>query len=160
MAHRSPGEPAESGGDPASCRCCRNRRGVGERRLAGPPSKARKILRRTSVGSLLVLALSSALWFTSHSSDGRPIFYATAVVLIAAAVEVSRLGSLASHNLLLVLLAAVLGVLFLEDCAIREFNPTEIYERELEPFFPGSARRGWYRRARVTWIWCSSAPAR
>src|SRR5213075_2300512 len=65
------------------------------------------------------------------------------VVLIAAAFEVSRLGVLASRDLLLVLLAAVAGVLFLEDCSIREFLSGGTYERELAPFFPGGARRGY-----------------
>jgi phosphatidate cytidylyltransferase len=111
--------------------------------VAGPPSKAKKILKRTSVGSLLVLALASALWLTSRAGDGRPIFYATALVSIAAAFELSRMGSLASRDLLLVLLAAVLGALVLEDCAIREFAANGIYDREVEPYFPGSASRGY-----------------
>jgi phosphatidate cytidylyltransferase len=111
--------------------------------VAGAPSKTKKILKRTSVGSLLVLALASALWLTSRADDGRPIFYATALVSIAAAIELSRLGKFASRDLLVVLLAAVLGALVLEDGAIREFASTGIYDRDVEPFFAGSASRGY-----------------
>ena len=110
---------------------------------AGAPSKTKKILKRTSVGSLLVLALASALWLTSRADDGRPIFYVTAAVLVVAAIETSRLGALASRDLWLVLLAAVLGALFLEDSAIREMKLAGASAHELEPYFPGSARQGY-----------------
>jgi phosphatidate cytidylyltransferase len=110
---------------------------------AGAPSKTKKILKRTSVGSLLVLGLASALWLTSRSGDGRPIFYVTAAVLVFAAFELSRLGSLASRDSWLVLLAAVVGALFLEDSAIRELKLSGASLRELDPYFPASARRGY-----------------
>jgi phosphatidate cytidylyltransferase len=103
------------------------------------PSKIRKILARTTSGSLLVLALATALYLTYRSSDGRPIFYTTAIVSIAAAFELARMGKIAERDLLLVLLAPVLGVLVLEDCAIRGFTEAARFERDVRTWFPEAA---------------------
>lgn len=53
------------------------------------------------------------------------------------------MGALASRDLWLVLLSAALGVLFLEDCAIRELAPAGPYERELAPLLPAVSRQGY-----------------
>jgi phosphatidate cytidylyltransferase len=112
-----------------------------------PPSKTRKILKRTSVGSVLVAALSLALWLACRSSDGRPIFWVAAVVLCAAVLEVARMGSLASRDLMLALLAASASVLFLEHSAIQEFARAGLsstsHERDLESVIPAAARHGY-----------------
>jgi phosphatidate cytidylyltransferase len=50
---------------------------------------------------------------------------------------------LAARDLLLVLSAAAVGVLFLEDCAIRDLAPVGLYERQLEPLYPALARQGY-----------------
>ena len=108
----------------------------GAESVTARPSKIRKILARTASGSLLVLGLAAALYFTYRSSDGRPIFYTTAIVSIAAAFELARMGRLAERDLLLVLLAPVLGVLVLEDCAIRGLPDIARYQRDVRPWFP------------------------
>jgi phosphatidate cytidylyltransferase len=57
------------------------------------------------------------------------------------------MGSLASRDLLLVLLAAAAGVLFLEHSAIEEFvrelSPSAPRERELASVMPNAARHGY-----------------
>jgi phosphatidate cytidylyltransferase len=106
------------------------------RSVTARPSKVRKILARTTSGSLLVLALAAALYFTYRSSDGRPIFYTTAIVSIAAAFEIARMGRFADRDLLLVLLAPVLGLLVLEDGTIRGLAEIARYQRDVQPWFP------------------------
>lgn len=80
---------------------------------AAPRSKAQKILRRTLSGGALVCVVAALLWWTSVSPDGRPIFYAAAVITLAAALETSRMGSLALHDLFPSLALATVGVLAL-----------------------------------------------
>lgn len=77
------------------------------------PSKASKILKRTAMGSALVLSLIGLLWWTSQTSDGKPILIATALILFAALFEVSRMGALASRDLRPALFIAATGVLVL-----------------------------------------------
>lgn len=96
---------------------------------SAPPSKAKKILRRTLVGSSLVTVVAALLWWTSASGDGRPIFYAAAVITLAAAWETSRMGSLALYDLFPCLALACFAVLALvnsdlESAAVlREARP-------------------------------------
>ena len=87
---------------------------------AMPQSRAAKILRRTLVGSCLVLALSLTLWLLSRSRDGRPLFYAVSVMLALGVVEASRMGSLRALDLFPPLAVAAIGVLALVDAAIRD----------------------------------------
>jgi len=109
---------------------------AGARSVTAQPSKARKVLARTTSGGMLVASLAFALYCTSRSSDGRPIFYATAIVTIAAVFELARMGTLAARDLLLVLLAPALGVLVLADCSIRGFADIAHYARDVQPWFP------------------------
>ena len=80
--------------------------------------KVAKILRRTLVGGSLATTIGLALWWTSRSAHGEPIFYVTALALLAAVVEVARMGRFAGRTLLPVLLVAAVGALLLAWSAI------------------------------------------
>ena len=83
-------------------------------------SKARKILKRTLVGTSLVGAVTLLLWWNSTSADGAPLFWTAAVVLVATIYEVSRMGALARMELLPPLLGALaVGIAI----AHAEFDP-------------------------------------
>lgn len=81
-------------------------------------TKAAKILKRTAVGGSLVGVLSAILWWTSQSSDGKPILIAAAIVLVAAALEVARMGKLTALQLRPTLLVASFGALMLATFAM------------------------------------------
>ncbi|MBL8858576.1 MAG: phosphatidate cytidylyltransferase [Planctomycetes bacterium] len=82
-------------------------------------SKAKKILRRTLSGGSLVLAVAALLWWTNASADGRPIFYAAAVITLCAVYETSRMGTLALYDLLPTLALSAFGVLALTNAHIE-----------------------------------------
>jgi phosphatidate cytidylyltransferase len=71
-------------------------------------SKARKILKRTLVGSSLIAFVAALLWWNSTDSEGTPIFFASVIVLFATVFEVGRMGALARMQLLPALLVAAL----------------------------------------------------
>lgn len=81
-------------------------------------TKAAKILKRTAVGGTLVCALSAILWLTSRSIDGKPVLITAAIVLVAAALEVARMGKLAPLDLRATLLVSALGALMLATFAM------------------------------------------
>ncbi|MFN0242703.1 MAG: phosphatidate cytidylyltransferase [Planctomycetota bacterium] len=85
--------------------------------MASP--KAARILKRTAVGGSLVCVLSAILWWTSQSSDGKPVLITVAIVLVAAALELSRMGKLAALELRPTLLVASFGALMLGTLAIQ-----------------------------------------
>lgn len=87
-------------------------------RPAGP-SKARKILRRTLVGGSLVCVIAALLWWTSTTSDGRPVFLAAALITIAAVWETARMGSIALFDPLPALLLAAAGTLLLVNAGME-----------------------------------------
>jgi len=86
---------------------------------ARPPSKAKKILRRTLVGGSLVCVIAALLYWTSRTSDGRPVFLAAVVVTIAAVWETSRMGSIALFDALPGLLWSAFAVLLLTNAGME-----------------------------------------
>jgi CDP-diglyceride synthetase len=86
---------------------------------SAPASKAKKILKRTLVGGSLVCVVAGLLWWTSEVGDGRPIFYAVALLTLAAAWETSRMGSLALYDLFPSLALATLVVLALVNAGLE-----------------------------------------
>jgi CDP-diglyceride synthetase len=82
------------------------------------PSKAIRILKRTLSGTLLAGGAALTLWSTAKSDDGRPLFYVSAAVLIAAVLEASRMGALRERDLKPVLSLSAAGVLLLGFAAI------------------------------------------
>ena len=84
-------------------------------------SKGSRIVRRTLVGGSLVTVLASLLWWTSRTHDGRPLFWATALVTLAAVWETSRMGSLALVDLRPALFLAALGILVQVDAGIEQW---------------------------------------
>ncbi len=84
-----------------------------------PPSKAKKILKRTLMGGTLVCVVAALLWWTSTTPDGRPIFYAAAILTLAAAWETSRMGSLALYDLFPPLALAAFAVLGLVNAGFE-----------------------------------------
>jgi len=100
-----PGDARAAGGEPVSA--------------ARPPSKARKILRRTLVGGSLVCVLAALLYWTSTTSDGRPVFLAAALITIAAVWETSRMGTIALFDSLPALLCAACATLVLTNAGME-----------------------------------------
>jgi hypothetical protein len=49
-----------------------------------PASKAKKILRRTLSGARLLAIVTGLLWWNSVDGGGRPLYWATGIILIAA----------------------------------------------------------------------------
>lgn len=82
-------------------------------------SKAQKIIKRTLTGGSLVLVVALLLVWTDKSGDGRPIFYAAAVITLGAVWETTRMGSLALLDLFPALVLAALGVLALTNAGIE-----------------------------------------
>jgi CDP-diglyceride synthetase len=76
-----------------------------------PVSKARKILKRTLVGTSLVSTVALLLWWNSTSAKGWPIFGTGAVILLLTIFEVSRMGALTRLQLLPPLLIVALVVI-------------------------------------------------
>src|SRR5436190_5235927 len=99
---------------------------------SAPPSKAKKILKRTAVGGSLVCVVALLLWWTSTSGDGRPIFYAAALITLAAAWETSRMGSLALYDLFPSLALSTFAVLALVNAGFESAAVTS----EAEPPAP------------------------
>ncbi len=83
------------------------------------PSKARKILRRTLSGGALLAVVTGLLWWNAQDGGGRPLYWATAVILIAAVFEVSRMGALALMDLRPALLMASVAALLFANAAIE-----------------------------------------
>lgn len=83
------------------------------------PSKAKKILRRTAVGSALAATLALVLWLTARSAHGEPLFCAAAAAAVGAVFEVVRMGRLSERVLQPVLLVAVSGALLLAWAGIE-----------------------------------------
>jgi phosphatidate cytidylyltransferase len=102
---------------------------------SAPPSKAKKILRRTLVGGSLVCVVAALLWWTSTSGDGRPIFYAAAVITFAAVFETSRMGSLALYDLFPCLALACFAVLALVNA---DFESAAVLREARPPPAPGT----------------------
>jgi len=84
-----------------------------------PPSKARKILRRTLSGARLLAIVTGLLWWNSVDGGGRPLYWATGIILIAAVFEVSRMGALALMDLRPALLMAAVAALLFAHSAIE-----------------------------------------
>lgn len=78
-----------------------------------PPSKARKILRRTLSGARLVGGLALILGLTSLSTGGVPILVTAGLVLVLAVWELARMGRCREFPLLRVLPAPLLALLAL-----------------------------------------------
>ena len=94
-------------------------------------SKARKILKRTLVGSSLIAAVGLLLWWNSTDATGRPVFWMSAIVLLATLFEVSRMGRLAPMDLTVPLLGAgstCIAVAFLgfQHGAFDQFTQTDM----------------------------------
>jgi len=87
------------------------------------PTRAGRILRRTLSGGALVLAVAGLLFWVGRTSDGRPILYATAAVLIGTILETTRMGALAMRDLMPALLLPAAGVLLLVSSAIDGRGP-------------------------------------
>lgn len=107
-------------------------------------SKAGKILRRTLSGGALALGVAGTLWLTSRSEDGRPIFFAAAIVLFGAVFELVRMGRLRDLDLAPAMLAAALGVLVLADLAIEGMHDVRYYATEVKRYFPGIESRAYH----------------
>jgi phosphatidate cytidylyltransferase len=82
-------------------------------------SKAKKILRRTLSGGSLLTAVAGLLWWNAQDASGRPLLWVTSVVLLAAVVEVARMGSLASLSLRPALLLGALASILFANAAIE-----------------------------------------
>ncbi len=82
-------------------------------------SKAKKILRRTLSGGTLLAAVAGLLWWNAQDGSGRPVFWVTSLVLLAAVVEVARMGSLALVALRPALLLGAIAVVLLANAAIE-----------------------------------------
>lgn len=76
-------------------------------------SKARKILRRTLVGSSLIAFVAALLFWNDASAHGEPLFWTASLVLFATVYEVSRMGALTKMSLLVPLASATLACLLL-----------------------------------------------
>lgn len=87
--------------------------------VANPPSKARKILRRTLSGARLVAGLALILWLTSRSNDGEPVFFAAAAVLALAVWELSRMGRCRAWPVLAVFTAPLAMLVALHFAELR-----------------------------------------
>jgi CDP-diglyceride synthetase len=81
--------------------------------------KAAKVLRRTLSGGALVACVAGLVAWNHHQGSGRPLYWTSAVVLIAAVVEAARMGSLALLGLRPPLLLAAVTALLLTDRAIE-----------------------------------------
>ncbi|MBL8860792.1 MAG: phosphatidate cytidylyltransferase [Planctomycetes bacterium] len=87
-------------------------------------SRGAKILRRTLSGGALLAAVAGLLWWNASDPAGRPLLWITSAILVAAVVEVARMGSLALIDVRPpLLLGAVATILFahaaLEGAALR-----------------------------------------
>lgn len=76
-------------------------------------SKAKKILRRTLSGGALLAAVAGLLSWNASDGSGRPLFWVTSLVLLAAVIEAARMGSLALVGVRPpLLLGAITAILF------------------------------------------------
>jgi phosphatidate cytidylyltransferase len=82
-------------------------------------TKAQKILKRTLVGGSLAGVLALILWWTSRGSDGLPIYWVSAAVLMATVYETSRMGTLALRDLFPALALAAVSALVLTYTGIE-----------------------------------------
>lgn len=92
---------------------------MGAEPAATPPSKARKILRRTLSGARLVAGLALILWLASRSNDGEPVLYAAAIALLLAVFELARMGKCAELLPGLVVGVPAVATIALELSALR-----------------------------------------
>jgi len=83
------------------------------------PSKAQKILRRTLSGGTLLAVVAGLLWWNSVDGTGRPVFWVTSAVLIAAVVEIAAMGSLALIAIRPPLLLGAIAVILFANAAIE-----------------------------------------
>lgn len=82
-------------------------------------TKAARIVRRTLTGGSLALVVTGLLWWASVSPDGRPVLWASSVVLFAAIYEVLRMGAMKGRLPDLVLLVPAGALILLQDAASR-----------------------------------------
>jgi phosphatidate cytidylyltransferase len=84
----------------------------------GTPSKAKKVLRKSLTGSALVLVVAGLLVWTGRSENGEPILYAATALLLGAAWEASRMGTLALRDLFPPLVLASAAAVMLLSAAM------------------------------------------
>ncbi len=82
-------------------------------------SKAKKILRRTLSGGTLLATVAALLWWNAQDGSGRPLFWVTSLILVAAVIEVARMGSLALIALRPALLLGAIAVILLANAAVE-----------------------------------------
>ncbi|MCY2960514.1 MAG: phosphatidate cytidylyltransferase [Planctomycetota bacterium] len=82
-------------------------------------SKAKKILRRTLSGGALLATVAGLLWWNAADGSGRPLFWVTSLILIAAVIEVARMGSLAAIGIRPPLLLGAIATILLANAAIE-----------------------------------------
>jgi len=82
-------------------------------------SKAKKILRRTLSGGTLLATVAGLLWWNSVDGSGRPIFWVTSLIVLAAVIEVARMGSLALVGIRPPLLLGGIAVILFAHAAIE-----------------------------------------
>lgn len=82
-------------------------------------SKAQKILRRTLSGATLLTVVAGLLWWNANDGSGRPVFWVTSLVLIAAVVEIAAMGSLALLSIRPPLLLGAIAVILFAHSAIE-----------------------------------------
>ena len=97
-------------------------------------SKAKKILRRTLSGGALLATVALLLWWNAQDGAGRPLFWVTSLILVAAVVEVARMGSFALLAIRPPLLLGAIGVILLANAAIEGATLRATY-----PDFPAAS---------------------
>lgn len=70
-------------------------------------------------GGALLAAVSALLWWNASDGTGRPLFWVTSAILLAAVVETARMGALASMRVRPPLLAAAVAAILLAWTAIE-----------------------------------------
>jgi phosphatidate cytidylyltransferase len=99
-------------------------------------SKARKILKRTLVGSSLIAAVALLLWWNETTHHGQPLFWTATVVLLATVFEVSRMGALSRWRLLVPLLSGACACILLAHVNIGLHGQLEFTRANVEAALP------------------------
>lgn len=98
-------------------------------------SRRSKILRRTLSGGTLLAVVAGLLWWNAVDGTGRPVFWVTSAILIAAVVEIAAMGSLALIAIRPPLLLGAIAVILFANEAIRNTEFGAAYAG-----FPGAAQ--------------------